>query len=91
MNSKNSRLYNIGCLGKITSFNETEDGRYIIILNGISRFKIIEELENRKLYREFKVDFKDFSNDLDKKNEEIKFSDLELIFKNLKNYLKTRL
>ena len=36
-------LYNIGCAGKITSFNETEDGRYLIILNGISRFKIIKE------------------------------------------------
>ena len=78
-------LYNIGCAGKITSFNETEDGRYLIILNGISRFKIIEELETKKLYRKCKVDFRNYSYDLDKKNEEIKFSDLELIFKNLKN------
>ena len=78
-------LYNIGCAGKITSFNETEDGRYLIILNGISRFKIIEELETDKLYRKCKVDFRNYSYDLDKKNEEIKFSDLELIFKNLKN------
>ena len=78
-------LYNIGCAGKITSFNETEDGRYLIILNGISRFKIIEELETEKLYRKCKVDFRNYSYDLDKKNEEIKFSDLELIFKNLKN------
>ena len=78
-------LYNIGCAGKITSFNETEDGRYLIILNGISRFKIIEELETRKLYRKCKVDFKNYSYDLDKKIEKIKFSDLELIFKNLKD------
>ena len=48
-------LYNIGCAGKITSFNETNDGRYLIVLDGISRFKIIEELKNDKLYRECSV------------------------------------
>ena len=78
-------LYKIGCAGKIISFSETEDGRYLIVLNGISRFKIIEELQTKKLYRKFKVDFDDFFYDLDEKNEEIKFSDLELIFKNLKS------
>tara|TARA_Y100000768_G_scaffold344222_1_gene290335 strand:+ start:526 stop:1170 length:645 start_codon:yes stop_codon:yes gene_type:complete len=78
-------LYKVGCAGKIISFSETEDGRYLIVLSGISRFKIIEELETEKLYRKFKVDFEDFFYDLDEKNEEIKFSDLELIFKNLKS------
>ena len=78
-------LYKVGCAGKIISFSETEDGRYLIVLNGISRFKIIDELETEKLYRKFNVDFKDFFYDLDEKNEEIKFSDLELIFKNLKS------
>ena len=78
-------LYDIGCAGKITSFNETEDGRYIIILTGISRFKIIEEIKTEKLYRQCKVNFSVFSNDLVKKNIEIKFSDLKLIFKDLKN------
>ena len=84
-NQKKPILYNIGWAGKITSFNETEDGRYLIILRGISRFKIIKELENKKLYRQCNVDFKEFSYDLKEKNEEIKFSDLELIFKNLKS------
>ena len=78
-------LYDIGCAGKITSFNETDDGRYIIILTGISRFKITEEIKTDKLYRECNVNFNVFSNDLDKKNIDIKFSDLELIFKDLKN------
>ena len=78
-------LYDIGCAGKITSFNETDDGRYIIILTGISRFKIIEEIKTDKLYRECNVNFNVFSNDLVKKNIDIKFSDLELIFKDLKN------
>ena len=83
-----SQLYNIGCMGKITSFNETNDGRYLIILNGISRFKILEEVKTDKLYREYNVSFTEFENDLKKKVEEIKFSDLELIFKNLKSLFK---
>ena len=78
-------LYDIGCAGKITSFNETDNGRYLIVLTGISRFKITEELITNKLYRQCNVNFNVFSNDLDKKKEDIKFSDLELIFKNLKN------
>ena len=79
-------LYNVGCVGKITSFNETEDGRYLILLSGISRFKIIKELETKKTYRKFTIDFEDFLDDLNEKNEEIKFSDLELIFNNLKSF-----
>ena len=78
-------LYKVGCAGKIISFSETEDGRYLIVLSGKSRFKITKELKTEKLYRKFRVDFKDFFYDLDEKNEEIKFSDLELIFKNLKS------
>ena len=78
-------LYNIGCAGKITSFNETNDCRYLIVLDGISRFKIIEELKNDKLYRECSVSFDNFSNDFEENKEEIKFSDLELIFKDIKS------
>ena len=78
-------LYNIGCAGKITTFEETKDKRYIIILVGIIRFRIIEELNTLKLYRECKINFDEFSDDLKEKEEKIKFSDLELIFKNLKS------
>ena len=86
-NSKvqNPELFDIGCLGKITSFNETDDGRYLIVLNGLTRFKIQKEVQNNKLYREFEVSFSDYKNDINIKKEEIKFSDLELIFKNLKS------
>ena len=77
-------LYDIGCLGKITSFNETEDGRYLIILNGLTRFKIINEIKNQKPYRECIVNFNDFNEDIKTNKEEIKFSDLKLIFKDLK-------
>ena len=58
-----NELYTIGCAGKITSFNETDDGRYLIILNGISRFKILKEIKNEKLYRECQVSFENFIND----------------------------
>ena len=78
-------LYGVGCAGKITNFNETKDGRYLIVLTGISRFKILEELKNDKLYREYKVSFDEFINDVNNQKEDIKFSDLELIFKNLKS------
>ena len=79
------QLHKIGCLGKITSFNETDDGRYLIILSGLTRFKIKKEIKNDKLYREFEVNFDEYKNDINTNKEEIKFSDLELIFKNLKS------
>jgi Lon protease-like protein len=85
-----SILYDIGCLGKITSFKETEDGRYLIELKGIIRFKIIKELKSVKQYRQCNVDFKDFEHDLSEKKEGLKFSDLELIFKNFKELFEKR-
>ena len=85
---KKPDLYKVGCVGKITSFNETDDGRYLIVLSGISRFKIIEEIESDKLYRKCAVNFKDFSDDLNKNENEIKFSDLKLIFNDFKSLLK---
>ncbi len=83
-NSSKPDLYNVGCLGKIINFNETDDGRYVIVLNGISRFNIVEELKSDKLFREFKINFKNFSEDLNQKKESLKFNDLNLIFNNLK-------
>ena len=83
-------LYNIGCLGKITKFKETEDGRYMIDLNGIIRFQTSKEIKNNKSYREFEVNFDNYINDLSDKKEISKFSDLELIFKDLKQLFKKR-
>ena len=77
-------LHNIGCLGKITSFKETEDGRFLIELKGLMRFKIMNEIKSAKKYREYEISFENFNHDLDEKKEELKFSDLELIFKDLK-------
>ena len=82
---KKPDLYEVGCLGKITSFNETDDGRYLIIINGVSRYKIIEEVNTNKLYRLCNVSFTEFDEDLLKKKEEIKFSDLKFVFNDLKS------
>ena len=84
------QLHEIGCMGKITSFKETEDSRFIIELKGIIRFKIVNEIRSNKKYRECEVDFSDYYEDLENKKEEIKFSDLELIFKDLKSLFEKR-
>ena len=84
------KLYNIGCMGKITSFKETNDGRFLIELKGIIRFKIVREIKNNKDYRECEVDFTEYQIDLNSKEESIKFSDLELIFKDLKSLFEKR-
>ncbi len=78
-------LHNVGCLGKITSFKETDDGRYLIELKGSIRFEVDKELKLTKKYRECEVNYKKFENDLNDKKEDIKFTDLELIFKDLKS------
>ena len=83
-NDKVPGLFDVGCLGKISSFNETEDGRYVIVLNGVTRFNIIKEIDNKKAFREFEINTNGFENDLLKKQEEINFSDLNLIFNDLK-------
>ena len=85
-NNKNEpELHDVGCLGKITSFRETEDGRFLIELKGIVRFKKIQEVNNEKKYRSLVIDYEDFYLDLENNKEELKFSDLELIFKDLKS------
>ena len=78
-------LHETGCLGKITNFKNTSDGRFLIDLNGLARFKIKKEIKNNKSYREYEVSFGDYEDDLNLKKEELKFSDLELIFKDLKS------
>ena len=83
-------LHDVGCLGKITSFKETEDGRYLIELKGLVRFQSIKEINTDKKYRTLKVDFSKFSHDLKDEKERIKFSDLELIFKDLKSLFEKR-
>ena len=82
---KKPDLYGVGCIGKITSFNETDDGRYLIIINGISRFNIDREIETDKLYRTCLVNYQKYKEDLDNKIEKFTVKDLDKIFKDLKN------
>ena len=79
------KLYQVGCVGKITSFRETDDGRYLIELKGVSRFKSIKEIDTLTKYRILEVNYDDYIEDLENKKEDLKFSDLELIFKDLKS------
>ena len=84
------KLHDVGCLGKIMSFKETEDGRYLIELKGKIRFKIINEVNTDKKYRSVEVDYKGFANDLSDEKEKLNFSDLEIIFKDLKSLFEKR-
>ena len=84
------KLHDIGCLGKIMSFRETEDGRYLIELKGKIRFHIINEINSDKKYRSVEVDYNDYLNDLSDEKEKLNFSDLELIFKDLKSLFEKR-
>ena len=86
----NPQLYEVGCAGKITSFNETNDGRFLIELKGITRFKNIKEIKTEKKYRILEVSYESFYQDLTDEKGEIKFSDLELIFKDLKSLFEKR-
>ena len=69
-------VYNIGCLGKISDYQKSQDGRVLINLTGLIRFKIIEEIKNDKLYREFKVDYNRFKIDLENANSDFKIDSL---------------
>ena len=71
-------LYDVGCLGKISDYRQSKDGRILINLTGISRFKILKEISNDKLYREFQVDYESFSVDVEEKGREINSSSLML-------------
>jgi uncharacterized protein len=86
----NPELHNIGCLGKITSFQETDDGRYMIELKGLVRFQTVKEVISDNKYREYEVNFQNFYHDLNNEKEDLKFTDLELIFKDFKTLFEKR-
>ena len=81
---KNPELFDVGCACKIISFNETDDGRYIIIIKGINRFKRINEIKNTKLFRELTVDYSNFINDKNSEEETFQFSKIDKILDELK-------
>ena len=68
---ENNSVYEIGCLGKISDFQKSNDGRILINLTGISRFKILKEIPSDKLYREFQVDYESFVGDVENVHNEV--------------------
>tara|TARA_B110001450_G_C17464215_1_gene417455 strand:- start:14 stop:655 length:642 start_codon:yes stop_codon:yes gene_type:complete len=83
-------LHNVGCLGKITSFKETDDNRYEVILTGLSRFKVAKEIKNNKLYRECQITFNDYEGDIKTNKEKPSVTKLDTIFKDLKTLFKKK-
>ena len=81
-------LYSVGCAAKIKSYKESGDGRYLIVLSGINRFKISKELINDKTYRECEVSFDEYNFDQNKNTLKFNRAELGPIFKNLKSLFK---
>lgn len=87
---KNSNnVYKIGCLGKITDYQVNGDGRILINLTGVSRFEILNEIENNKPYREFNVDYRKFNLDANsEKNLEMDIKKINLVYEKTKEFFK---
>ena len=83
-------LYEVGCLGKISDFVKNKDGRILINLTGVIRFKIVREVENSKLYREFEVEYNKFDNDLTETEKNLEKNKIELssFFEKVKIFFK---
>lgn len=80
-------VYNVGCLGKISDFQKNEDGRIIINLTGLTRFKILKEINNNKLYREFEVAYDGFNKDIvSDKDELVNPENLEFFISKTKKF-----
>lgn len=87
-NKTNSPIYKIGCAGRIAAFDETEDGRLNITLKGLIRFRVIEEMEERRGYRRVKPSYSDFKSDLEAP---AKFDlDRTLLMGRLKRYIEAQ-
>ena len=81
-------LKKVGCVGRVTSYNETDDHRYLITLNGIVRFEIENELDTTTQYRQVEVNYENFITDL--KSEDVTNVDRESLLKLIKKYLKNK-
>ena len=85
-NNDSKILKNVGCVGKITTFNEIEDNRYLITLTGIIRFKIKEEFDTTTPYRQIVPDYTNFFNDLE--DQDVESINREKLLGLIKQYLK---
>jgi Lon protease-like protein len=88
--TKNKNLYKTGCVGKIRAYNETEDGRYLIVLEGITRFEAVEEITTTRGYRRFKVSYDKYDEDFNikklRENFDFQISKKDLVLK-VENFL----
>ena len=85
-NKVDGGVFKVGCLGKIDRYERMSDGRILINLKGLSRFRIKEEIENKKLYREFLVNYDDFKKDINLKEYKVKDELLIKLINNSKKY-----
>ncbi len=84
----NGEIYQVGCLGRIEDHSKTPDGRILINLRGVTRFKIVKETENKEPYREFLVNYDIFKEDLNLKKIKIENEDLKDAIEKSKNLFK---
>jgi Lon protease-like protein len=84
--SAHPALYAVGCAGRLTQFAETGDGRYLITLTGIARFRVADELTTLTPYRQCRVDFSPFAADFDPNHGEDTV-DRDALLRTLKSYL----
>ncbi len=82
---ENEVVYKVGCLGKISDFQKSSDGRILINLTGITRFEVLEEQKTSKLYRQFKVKYDKFELDLKSNLEDV---DINSLLKKTKIFFK---
>ena len=83
LRKEDNDVYDIGCLGKISDYQKSKDGRILINLTGISRFKILKEVSGEKLYRKFQVDYQNFEKDIENIQGEI---DADSLMKKTKTF-----
>ena len=79
-------VFNVGCLGRIDKHERTNDGRILINLKGLTRFRVGEEINNKKLYREFFVNYDEFKDDISLKKYEIENQLMKKLISNSKKY-----
>ncbi len=82
-------LAEVGCVGKITSFSETSDGRYLITLTGVCRARITSELPVQSPYRQCRLDYAPYEDDL-AEEQELEGFDRDRLVSALSNYLRRR-
>ena len=85
--NENVDLYNVGCAGRIIKFEETEDSRYLITLKGVSRFNLLSDITNKDNFREAKVNWNEFMEDLNQEGSKNSFVSLKKV---LKDFLKLK-